>query len=148
MTKKRKLRDNKGQFKKGHKGGPGRSKKAVGTGRPFEDMVAVFGLIGGIETMTKWAKQNNTNMGMFYSLLMRTVPKEVVEKLLLPKHQESTHLTIEYVPVRCQQRVDQLERFIAENGLNVPARPKVRVPLSSDDSAGPGGGGNDHGQKG
>lgn len=128
MTKKKVKRNKKGQFAKGAKGGPGRPKKIRGTGRPFEDMVAAYGLIGGVEAMVAWACQNNTNRGLFYSLLMRTVPKEVVEKLLLPKHSEESTVKIEYVPIFYQQRIEQLERFIIEAGLELPPRPERKVP--------------------
>lgn len=114
-------RNKKGQFAKGKKGGPGRPKKFQGTGKPFHDFMIAFEELGGLEGLIIWAKQNNTNRSQFYSLLMRTVPKEVVEKLLLPKHSAEPPVRIEYVPAKWHARVKQLERFIVEAGLELPA---------------------------
>lgn len=128
MSKKATGRDAKGRFTKGKKGGPGRPKKITGTGKPMEDFIEVYNLIGGLEEFKRWALQNNTNQLRFYEMLFRTVPKDVAADLLLPKHSEAkAPLKIEYVPIFLQQRVDQLERFIVKAGLELPAEPE-RLP--------------------
>lgn len=123
-------RNEKGQFAKGKKGGPGRPKKLKGTGRPFEDFITAYETMGGVEELVRWALQNNTNRSQFYSLLMRTIPKETIEKLLLPKMRTDFPLPIRYVCYDdeiARARVRQLEGFIRENGLEVPPELETKV---------------------
>jgi len=142
MTKKKVYRNVKGQFMKGRKGGPGRPKKIKGTGKPMEQFIAVYNDIGGAEELKRWALQNNSNQAAFYSMLFRTVPRDVAADLLLPKHtEEKQPVRIEYVSMHLQERVEQLEAFILVSGLEVP---EVPVRVGAKDSGG-GDGGNEHG---
>jgi len=135
MTKKKVIRDAKGQFKRKSKGGPGRPKKIKGTGKPMEQFIAVYNDMGGAEELMRWAKQNNSNQQAFYAMLFRTVPRDIAADLLLPKHtEEKQPVRIEYVSMHLQERVEQLEAFILESGLEVP-----KVPMRVEPKEGGGG---------
>lgn len=64
-----------GQFKKGHKGGPGRPKGLENkTTRAFKDAVStVYQTVGGDTAFAKWAKANPTE---FYKIAARLIPTE------------------------------------------------------------------------
>ncbi|MBA7471415.1 hypothetical protein ES707_06721 [subsurface metagenome] len=129
--KKQVKRDEKGQFAKGTKmkAGPGRPKKIKSTGRPFEDLILAYEQLGGITELVRWANQNNANKMEFYRLLMRTIPKEVIEKLLMRDHVKEDWPRIEYVSINLERqrlRIQQLEEFIRKQGAVVPEPAEIR----------------------
>lgn len=130
-NKKQVKRDEKGRWAKGTKGraGPGRRKKVKSTGRPFEDFLEAYQEIGGTPALVSWALQNNSNRSQFYNLLMRAVPREMIEKLLMREHVKEDWPRIEYVSIdleRQRARILQLEQFIAEQGINIPEPAEIR----------------------
>lgn len=120
-------RDKIGRFAKGKKGGPGRHKKVKSTGRPFEDFITAYEQLGGVAELQRWAAQNNSNRMAFYQMLMRTIPREMIEKLLMKEQTKDDYPLIQYVrydPPHCFKRVIQLEEFIKSQGLEIPEEPK------------------------
>jgi len=76
-----------------------------------------------------WAKQNNSNRSQFYNLLMRAVPREMIEKLLMREHVKEEWPRIEYVSIDLERqhlRILQLEGFIKKQGLDVPEPAEAR----------------------
>lgn len=136
-------RNGRGRFAKGKKPGPGRPKKLKGTTRPYEDWIQAYEQLGGIHELVRWAAQNNSNRSQFYSLLLRTIPKESIERLLAPKEraEDVPNIKIEYVPEWYVERINQLEAFILNNGLKVPEQVERKFPIG-------GGGGTDSGDGG
>jgi len=115
-----------GQFAKGTpmKAGPGRPKKIKGTGRPFEDLVLVYEKLGGIAGMVQWAAQNNSNRVEFYKMLIRSVPKELIDRLFKTSEEEQDRKPgIQFIMYDAQialARVEQLESLLKEHKIALP----------------------------
>jgi len=84
--KKKTERDKKGQYAKGHKGGPGRPKgepediiykdgKKRTIAALLNDLLGTYEKLGSDKFLTAWAKQSHKNLNEFMKLLFRFVPE-------------------------------------------------------------------------